>query len=92
MDKQEADTKALEIDAGVYGADTEPSVQQHIRILENRLEKALIKFNEAQSIKRTYEQIVRRLREERITFDNQVSSGGTSTKPRWAEAVFNAKW
>lgn len=72
VDKQEADTKALEIDAGVYAGDTDALVQQHIRILENRLDKALIKYNEAQSIKRTYEQIVRRLREERITFDNQV--------------------
>lgn len=32
-----------------------------IRSLENRLDKAMIKFNEAQSIRRTYEQIVHRL-------------------------------
>lgn len=58
----------------MYGAESDVTVQQHIRMLENRLDKALIKYNEAQSIKRTYEQIVRRLREERITFDNQVGS------------------
>jgi hypothetical protein len=30
---------------------------RHIRLLENRLDKALIKYNEAQSIRRTYEQV-----------------------------------
>ncbi len=43
-----------------------------IRTLENRLDKAIIKYNEAQSIRKTYEQIVKRLKDERITFDNQV--------------------
>lgn len=45
-----------------------------IRTLENKLDKAMIKYNEAQSIRKTYEQIVRRLREERVGFDNQVYS------------------
>jgi len=36
---------------------------RHIRMLENRFDKALIKYNEAQSIRKTYEQIVKRLRE-----------------------------
>jgi hypothetical protein len=39
---------------------------RNIRSLENKLDKAMIKFNEAQSIKKTYEQIVRRLRDERV--------------------------
>lgn len=43
-----------------------------IRVLENRLDKAMIKYNEAQSIRKTYEQIVKRLGEERIGFDNQL--------------------
>lgn len=43
-----------------------------IRSLENKLDKAMIKYNEAQSIRKTYEQIVRRLKEERVGFDNQV--------------------
>ena len=42
-----------------------------IRALENKLDKAMIKYNEAQSIRKTYEQIVRRLKEERVGFDNQ---------------------
>ena len=31
-------------------------------MLENRLDKAMIKYNEAQSIRKTYEQIVKRLK------------------------------
>ena len=47
---------------------------RRIRLLENRLDKAMIKYNEAQSIKKTYEQIVKRLREERVGFDNQLAA------------------
>lgn len=43
-------------------------------MLENRLDKAMIKYNEAQSIRKTYEQIVKRLTEERVGFDNQLSA------------------
>lgn len=45
-----------------------------IRMLENRLDKAMIKYNEAQSIRKTYEQIVKRLKEERVGFDNQLAA------------------
>ena len=45
-----------------------------IRGLENKLDKAMIKYNEAQSIRKTYEQIVRRLKEERVGFDNQLAA------------------
>merc|ERR1711865_868904 len=45
-----------------------------IRPLENRLEKAMIKYNEAQNIRRTYEQIVKRLQEERTGFDSHLKS------------------
>jgi hypothetical protein len=47
---------------------------RRIRALENKLDKAMIKYNEAQSIRKTYEQIVRRLKEERIGFDNQLAA------------------
>eukprot|EP00297_Palpitomonas_bilix_P003249 CAMPEP_0113876262 /NCGR_PEP_ID=MMETSP0780_2-20120614/5392_1 /TAXON_ID=652834 /ORGANISM="Palpitomonas bilix" /LENGTH=561 /DNA_ID=CAMNT_0000862327 /DNA_START=159 /DNA_END=1844 /DNA_ORIENTATION=+ /assembly_acc=CAM_ASM_000599 len=47
---------------------------RQIRTLENRLDKAMIKYNEAQSIRKTYEQIVKRLKEERIGFDNQLAA------------------
>lgn len=45
-----------------------------IRALENRLDKSIIKYNEAQSIRTTYEQIVKRLREERVSFDVQLQA------------------
>ncbi len=47
---------------------------RNIRALENKLDKAMIKYNEAQSIRKTYEQIVRRLKEERVGFDNQLAA------------------
>merc|ERR1719217_2061750 len=48
------------------------SSMRHIRVLENRLDKAMIKYNEAMSIRKTYEQIVKRLKEERVGFDTQL--------------------
>ena len=34
----------------------------------------MIKYNEAQSIRKTYDQIVKRLKEERVNFDNQLGA------------------
>jgi coiled-coil domain-containing protein 151 len=45
-----------------------------IRVLENKLDKAMIKHNEAQSIRKTYEQTAGQLKEERVGFDNQLSA------------------
>lgn len=58
----------------------ESPLTRQIRILENKLDKIMIKFNEAQSIKKTYEQIVKRLKEERIGYDNQLASIERSLK------------
>lgn len=52
----------------------ESYITRRIRMLENRLDKSLIKYNEALAIKKTYDQIVHRLREERVGFDNQLSA------------------
>merc|ERR1719240_1493189 len=49
-------------------------LMRQIRTLENRLDKAMIKYNEAQSIRKTYDQIVKRLKEERVNFDNQLGA------------------
>eukprot|EP00003_Mantamonas_plastica_P008078 TRINITY_DN1697_c0_g1_i1.p1 TRINITY_DN1697_c0_g1~~TRINITY_DN1697_c0_g1_i1.p1 ORF type:complete len:471 (-),score=211.43 TRINITY_DN1697_c0_g1_i1:9-1421(-) len=49
-------------------------VSRQIRDLENRLDKAMIKHNEAQSIHNTYKQIKDRLKEERLQFDNQLQA------------------
>ena len=52
----------------------ESALDRKIRMLENRLDKSMIKYNEAMSIRRTYEQIVRRLKDERVGFDNQLAA------------------
>lgn len=46
---------------------------RNIRVLENRLDKVMIKYNEAQSIQKTYEEVVKRLREERVGYDGQLN-------------------
>eukprot|EP00736_Rhodelphis_marinus_P001967 Rmarinus@m.7515 len=58
----------------VVAPQTDTPVNRQLRSLENRLDKAYIKYNEAMSIKKTYEQIVKRLREERLTFDSQLAA------------------
>ncbi len=47
---------------------------RNIRILENRLDKVMIKYNEAQSIQQTYETVVKRLKEERVGYDSQLAA------------------
>lgn len=51
-----------------------------IRMLENKLDKAMIKYNEAQSIRKTYEMIVKRLKDERVGYDNQLAAIEQSLK------------
>jgi len=63
----------LKTDAALPTTEASPQMRQ-IRVLENRLDKAMIKYNEAQSIRKTYEQIVKKLKEERIGFDNHLAS------------------
>jgi len=69
------DNKAEELSMGarMYSSEADPELRR-IRVLENRLDKAMIKHNEAQSIRKTYEQIVKRLKEERIGFDNALAA------------------
>jgi len=62
------------IDLQAPGPEDEDAMTRQIRPLENRLDKAMIKYNEAQNIRRTYEQIVKRLREERTGFDSHLKS------------------
>eukprot|EP00842_Homolaphlyctis_polyrhiza_P006364 jgi/Hompol1/6729/HPOL_005058-RA len=60
---------------------------KEIRMLENRLDKAMIKYNEAQSIRKTYEQIVKRLQDERLTFDNQLANFEKTLKAKKQDAA-----
>ena len=48
-------------------------ITHHVHTLP-RLDRAMIKYNEAQSIKGTYEHIVKRLKEERLSFNNQLTA------------------
>lgn len=73
LDKVTDSIRDLQRDA-VKFVDEDTPTTRHIRMLENRLDKNLIKYNEAHSIRKTYEQIVARLREERIGFDNQLQA------------------
>lgn len=49
------------------GARDEASNQRRTRELENRLEKAMIKYNEARSVCKTYEVIVARLKSDKVS-------------------------
>ena len=80
VDKKRSELKTLrdkardlELESKKPNEENSPLTQK-IRILENRLDKAMIKYNEAQSIRRTYEQIVKRLKDERVGFDNQLAA------------------
>eukprot|EP00967_Tisochrysis_lutea_P156022 scaffold313592_cov27-Tisochrysis_lutea.AAC.2 len=57
-------------------------MMRQIRTLENRLDKAQIKYNEAQSIRKTYDQIVKRLKDERVSFDNQLAAIETTLQAK----------
>ena len=67
------------------GAKKEGNDLKQVRILENRLDKAMIKFNEAISIKKTYEIILKRLKEERIAYDKQLESMEKAIKAKNAD-------
>jgi hypothetical protein len=72
---QDLDGKLNELATDAALPNTEASAEmRQIRVLENRLDKAMIKYNEAQSIRKTYEGIFKRLKEERIGFDNQLTA------------------
>lgn len=55
---------------------------RRIKILENQLDKAMIKYNEAMGIRRTYEQILARLKKERAGYDNQIAAIQKSLKSK----------
>jgi len=73
LDELKDNVKDLELEARRPNLEDSPLTRK-IRMLENRLDKAMIKYNESQSIKKTYEQIVKRLKEERVGFDNQLAA------------------
>ena len=73
--------KDLENDA-VNPSEEDTPTTRLLRQLENRFDKALIKYNEAQSIQKTYQQIVKRLGDERVTFDAQLQGMDRAIKAK----------
>ena len=71
----------LKAEAKLISDDNNPYVKR-IKLLENKLDKAMIKYNEAMSIRRTYEQILSRLKEERAGYDNQIAAIQKSLKAK----------
>lgn len=73
LDSLKDEVKDLELDSQKpHMEDNEYT--RRIRALENKLDKAMIQYNEAQSIRKTYESILQRLSEERVGFDNQLTA------------------
>merc|ERR1712227_996865 len=56
---------------GVHAArENQQMISKQIRILENRLDKALVKFNEALAHNKQLRETIDDLRRERVVFDN----------------------
>ena len=66
-------------------AQGESAHQREIRVLENKLDKAMIKYNESQSIRKTYETIVERLQKEEVGFSNQLAQIEAALKSKDTE-------
>lgn len=79
--KLEEKLKDLRSESKHISDDNNPYMRR-IKMLENKLDKAMIKYNEAQSIRRTYEQILDRLKEERAGYDNQIAAVQKSIKAK----------
>ena len=71
LDKLNDRLQDLSREASIPSADDNP-IMKEIRELEARLQRAVTKYEDAQEVRRTYEQIVKRLKEERIGFNNQL--------------------
>lgn len=61
--------KLNDLDVNTKVKEDVPDSMKHVRILENRLDKAMLKLNEAVSIKKTYDIIIKKLKEERVLYD-----------------------
>ena len=73
LEASKDEVRDLELESKRPNLEDSPQTRK-IRHLENSLDKAMIKYNEAQSIRKTYEEIVKRLGEERTSFDNQLGA------------------
>lgn len=70
IEELEKALRQLELEEGGKGGGD----AQTLRELENRLDKAVIKAQEAEFIGKTYKQIITRLQQDRLTYDGRVTS------------------
>ena len=71
----------LSKEAQMPSADDNGTMKE-IKALEARLAKAVTKYEDAYEVRRTYEQIVKRLKEERIGFANQLEARELALKAK----------
>eukprot|EP00049_Salpingoeca_infusionum_P018250 m.356401 g.356401 ORF g.356401 m.356401 type:complete len:507 (+) comp17535_c0_seq1:264-1784(+) len=62
-------------------------VMQRLRTLENSLDKAELKHQEAQHIGKTYQQIIHKLEQDRLQFDNTIAALEKALKQRREDVV-----
>ena len=65
--------------------DDDNPIMKESRELEARLQRAVTKYEDAQEVRRTYEQIVKRLKEERIGFNNQLEAREATMRAKEAD-------
>jgi len=64
---------------------TDNPIVKEIEHLDDRLKKAVSKYEDAFEVRRTYEQIVKRLKEERIGFENKLEVREMTLKAKEAD-------
>mmetsp|Transcript_33531 Transcript_33531/g.83551 ORF Transcript_33531/g.83551 Transcript_33531/m.83551 type:complete len:550 (+) Transcript_33531:105-1754(+) len=68
----ETSLKARRVMGGIYApAESDFAVEKQVRVLENRLDKSLVKFNESIALNKELRESIDNLRRERIVFDSQ---------------------
>ena len=81
LDRLNDKLQDLTKEAKVPSAEASP-IMREIDALKVRLEKAVAKYEDAYEVRRTYEQIVKRLKEERIGFENQLEARELTLKAK----------
>jgi chromosome segregation ATPase len=84
LEKMTDRLKDLSKEAAMPSADDNQTLKE-IKALEARLAKAVAKYEDAYEVRRTYEQIVKRLKEERIGFANQLEARELTLKAKEAD-------
>jgi len=72
----------LDLNRDSQAASYDNPLAKQIRILENKLEKAMMKCNEAAAFRKTYDHIISRLKDEKRHFDLQLQSAMQTLKAK----------